>query len=82
MISLKRENLFIHKEEKRHETPPDAVVDLSILLLLNCKPWTIKAMTAWLRQFNAVTYYRWTLGATTIPDYWIVADTLSMLEYN
>ena len=80
MTLLKRDNLFIHKEEKMHENRPDTVVYLYILFLLDCKTYNIQAMTMWPRKFNAVPYYIWNLGATIIIDKWIVVGALSMLE--
>ena len=81
MISLKRDNLFIHKEGENDETPPDAVIDLSVLLILVGKTWVIQAMTMWSQQINTVPYYIWKIGAAAILDYWISVDVLVMLQY-
>ena len=45
----------IQEEDKRHKTPTDTSVALFIILLLNCKPWTIQDMTMWSQKFNYVT---------------------------
>ena len=52
---MKRGILFIHEEDKIHETPPDVAAALSIMLLLNIKPCTIQVMTIWSQQFNGVS---------------------------
>ena len=77
---VKMESLFIHTEDERHEKTPHAAAALSIMFFLVCKPLTIQATKMWSQQFNSVTYYRWNIGATTTPYYWIVIDALSMSE--
>ena len=52
---MKRENLFINKEEKMHKNFPDAVSDSSIMLLLAFNLCTIQTMTILWRQFNNLT---------------------------
>ena len=66
--SMKRDNLFIYKKYNINETPPEAAVDSSISPLIDCNLCTVQAMNTWLQQVNALTYYRWTLGATTNID--------------
>ena len=51
-----------------HKIPPGVAADLSILLLLDRKPWETQDMKIWLQQLKDVAYYIWTLGYTTTPD--------------
>ena len=76
----KKENLSIHEEDKRSETPPDAVVASSVPSILAGKPWAIQAMTMWLRRLNGVIYYICTFGYSTILDLYISIDVLGMSE--
>ena len=69
MTLVKRDHLFINKEEERQKTIPDAAVALFIILLLYYKPCNIQDMIVWLQQFSAGIYQRWALGATTTPYY-------------
>ena len=77
---LKRDNLFIHKEDKRHENPSYTAVASSILFLLTCEPCTSQSLKMRLQQLNFIIYYGWIIRATTTIDYWIYVYALSMLE--
>ena len=68
-VYLKRDNLFINKEDERHETPSDAASDSSILFLLACKPWTIQTITMWSKLFNSMIYCKWIIRGTATLDY-------------
>ena len=72
----KRDNLIIWKEGENDETSTYSVEELSVLFILTGKPQSVQAMRIWLQQDENVPYYRWTISADTILDYWISGDVL------
>ena len=46
----KSDNLFILKESENNETTPYVVATLSVILILDSKPWAIQAIKMWLQK--------------------------------
>ena len=77
---VKGKTLFTQKEGENYKTPPDALADLSIMIICVDKPQAIQAITMWSLRLNDVPYYRQKLSAATILDYFFDVDILFMLE--
>ena len=76
---VKWDNLFIRKEDENYEF---LVCSGGFVCYFHClwQSLAIKVIRMWLQQPNDVTYYIWTIGDATIPEYCINVDVFDILE--